>query len=317
MGALRRTITIVLPRVHQLRRLIQVKGVNLVHTNNALIENRDAILAARWAGIPCVAHVRRFQQVGPFERWLASGLDGIVYISQAVAENHHEQGIHSRRDRIIYDGLAPETFVPPTPEVREQVRHEFGVVSDAPLIGVAGRLTRWKGQDVFLQAFAQVHAQMPEARTLIIGDGGPGDEAFVTELTRCRDALGLGHSVIFAGERRDVSRLMQGLDLLVHSSIEPEPFGLVIIEGMAAALPVIATRGGGAVEVVRIGETGLLVPRGDAPAMAQAVISLLNDRERMKEMGKAARWWAKEQFTLERFTTGVQQLYQYIGRVEQ
>jgi len=316
LGALRRALTIMLPRAQQLHRLIQAKGANLVHTNNALVENWDAILAARLAGVPCIAHVRRFQQVGPFERWLARGLAGIIYISQAVAANHREQGIHSQRDRVIYDGLPPESFTPVTEEVRQQVRHEFGIAQDAPLIGVVGRLTPWKGQDVFLRAFAQIHTRMPDARALIIGGGGPGDEAFVAELSRWQEALGLGQSVIFTGERSDVPRLLRGLDLLVHSSTEPEPFGLVIIEGMAAGLPVVATRGGGAVEAVRVRETGLLVPRGDGTAMAQAVLSLLSDGEQMRAMGEAARWWAEEQFTLKRFARDVHQLYQEVGQSE-
>jgi glycosyltransferase involved in cell wall biosynthesis len=310
LGALRRHLTFVLPMARRLYRLIRETRADLVHANNALMENREAVLAARWAGVPCICHVRRFQRVGIFDRWLARGVAAHLYISQAVADHHRQQGVRPRRARVIYDGLPPEAFA--LPDERLAVRAEFGIAPDAPLVGLVGRLTAWKGQDFFLQALATARAQVPGLRALIVGEGGPGDEAFVAHLHRLVAELGLADTVIFAGLRSDVPRLLSTLDVLAHTSVEPEPFGLVIIEGMAAGLPVIATRAGGAAEAVADGITGLLVPPGDAMALAQAVVHLVGDRARAEALGRAARRRAQDIFTVDRFVQGVCNLYDSI-----
>ena len=310
LGALRRNLAFVLPMARRLYRLIRETRADLVHANNALMENREAILAARWAGVPCVCHVRRFQRIGIFDRWLARGVAAHLYISQAVADHHRQQGVRSQRSRVIYDGLPPEAFA--LGDERLAVRAEFGIAPDAPLVGLVGRLTAWKGQDFFLQALATARAQVSGLQALIIGEGGPGDEAFVSRLHRMVADLGLTDAVIFTGLRSDVPRLLSALDVLAHTSVEPEPFGLVIIEGMAAGLPVIATRAGGAAEAVVDGVTGLLVPPGDAIALAQAIVQLVGDRARAATLGRAARRRAQDLFTVDRFVQGVRDVYDHI-----
>ncbi len=307
LGALRRNLTFVLPMARRLCRLIRETRADLVHANNALMENREAILAARWAGVPCVCHVRRFQRVGIFDRWLARGVAAHLYISQAVADDHRQQGVRPQRARVIYDGLPPESFA--LSDERLAVRAEFGIAPDAPLVGLVGRLTAWKGQDFFLQALATARVQVPGLRAIIIGEGGPGDEAFVAHLHRMVAELGLTDTVVFAGLRSDVPRLLSALDVLAHTSVEPEPFGLVIIEGMAAGLPVIATRAGGAAEVIEDGVSGLLVLPGDAVALARAVVHLVGDRDRAKALGRTARRRAQNIFTVDRFVQAVSEIY--------
>ncbi|MCC7352232.1 MAG: glycosyltransferase [Anaerolineae bacterium] len=306
-GALRRNLTFVLPMARRLCRLIRETRSDLVHANNALMENREVVLAARWAGVPCVCHVRRFQRVGLFDRWLARGAAAHLYISQAVATDYRQQEVRPRRSSVIYDGLPPEAFA--IPDERLAVRAEFNIAPEAPLVGLVGRLTAWKGQDLFLRAIAAARGEVPGLRALIIGEGGPGDEAFVAHLHRMAVELGLMDTVVFAGLRSDMTRLFSALDVLAHTSVEPEPFGLVIIEGMAAGLPVIATGAGGAAETVEDGVSGLLVPRGDVTALARAIVHLASNRAQAAALGRAARRQAQDIFTVDRFVQGVSDLY--------
>ena len=111
---------------------------------------------------------------------------------------------------------------------------------EAPLVGMVGMLARWKGQDVLLRAFADVLQRRPDARCVIAGDEiyvTRGQTGFAAELRQLVRDLHIEHAVALAGYRDDVPALLRALDVVVHTSIEPEPFGRVIAEGMAAAAP--------------------------------------------------------------------------------
>ena len=116
-------------------------------------------------------------------------------------------------------------------------------------------------------------------------------------------------AVEFTGFRMDVPNLIAGFDVLVHASTIGEPFGQVVIEGMAAAKPIVATNGGGIPEIVIDEVTGLLVPMGDAPAMASAICRVLADPANARRMGQAGRQRALECFTIERTARQAQALY--------
>jgi glycosyltransferase involved in cell wall biosynthesis len=121
--------------------------------------------------------------------------------------------------------------------------------------------------------------------------------------------LGIERSVEFTGFRNDVPDLIRGLDLIVHASTTGEPFGQVIVQGMAAGKPVVATNGGGVPEIVVDGTTGLLVPMDDAPALGAAICKLLAAPETAAAMGKAGRKRVLEHFTIEQSARKVEAVY--------
>jgi glycosyltransferase involved in cell wall biosynthesis len=121
--------------------------------------------------------------------------------------------------------------------------------------------------------------------------------------------------VTFTGFRSDMAIVLEDLDIVVHASTLAEPFGQVIIEGMAAAKPVIATNGGGVAEILVHGETGLMVPMKDTGAMADAICELLADRTRRLEMGHKGRERVRAKFTLQRTALGVQAIYAKIQEI--
>ncbi len=160
---------------------------------------------------------------------------------------------------------------------------------EGPLtFGMLGRIAPWKGQDLFLRAFA---AAFPsgEERAAIIGTAMFGEEDFERELGSLAQELGIAARVEFRGFREDIWRELGSLDVLVHASLIPEPFGQVVLEGMAAGLPVLAPDAGGPAEVIDDGSTGTLFPRGDADALAAAMRALAQDPERRRRLGEAAR----------------------------
>ena len=126
------------------------------------------------------------------------------------------------------------------------------------------------------------------------------------------NSLGLKEKAIFTGLRNDVPRLMAALDVVVHASSQPEPFGLVVIEGMAAGKPVVATAAGGVLDIIEDGVNGLLVPCKDSKAMARAIIKILSDRDKAEQIGNAARQRIFEKFTVRHQVTAVQNLYDSI-----
>lgn len=279
-------------------------GVDLVHTNSL---KADLIggAAARLARLPLIWHVRdRIADdylpsavVRVFRILCAVLPTRVIAISGAVEET---LGLAARRVkvRVVHDG---------TP-----VRAELPVASlngHVPVVGIVGRISPWKGQDVFLRAAAELRQRMSNVRFQIIGAALFGEKNFEAQVRELTRSLGLEGIAEFTGFRADASELIDHLDVLVHASTTGEPFGQVVIEGMAAGKPVVATRGGAIPEIVVEGETGLMVPMGDASAMARAIAALLADPARAMAMGRAGRQRVLNHFTIERTAAQVQEVY--------
>lgn len=151
----------------------------------------------------------------------------------------------------------------------------------------------------------QILSRHPDTCLLVIGDTGFWEDDYKQELHTLAEELGCAHAVRWLGFREDVQQLLALTDIVVLPS-DTEPFGMVLIEAMAAGKPVIATRAAGPMEIVNDGETGLLVPIGDAGALAEAACTLLADSTRAGQMGRAGRARAEEMFDISRL---VEQLY--------
>jgi glycosyltransferase involved in cell wall biosynthesis len=185
----------------------------------------------------------------------------------------------------------------PIHTVKEQLRAKAD--PDGPLrVGILGRLAPWKGQDVFIKAFAAAFADSNE-RAIIIGSALFGEDEYERTLFALVKELGLEDRVDFLGFREDVDSELGQLDVLVHASLSAEPFGQVVLQGMAAGLPVVATLGGGPSEVVTDGEDGMLYPPGNVEVLVQYLQMLAKDPSLRHRLGAAGRRTA-EQFTPER-----------------
>ncbi len=150
-------------------------------------------------------------------------------------------------------------------------------LTSKPLIGVFSRLSPWKGQHVVLRALAD----LPDVHCIIAGSALFGEHDYEKSLCALAKALGLANRVTFLGQRTDVPRLMQACDIVVHSSVDPEPFGRTLVEAMLIGTAVIATDAGAASEILGGGEAGTLVPPGDAVALAGAIRETLANAEKL------------------------------------
>jgi glycosyltransferase involved in cell wall biosynthesis len=188
------------------------------------------------------------------------------------------------------------------------VRREFGLAPATPLVTVVSRLVDLKGLDSFLAAAARLALRYPSARFLIAGEPAHDDSGYGVSLARLAARLGIGDRVIFAGLRADVPALLAASTVAVMPSLN-EALSNVLLESMAAGVPTVATRVGGTPEAVVDGVTGLLVPPGDAPALAAAVGRVLESPTLAHRLGRAAREVVEQRFTLRRMVDDTERLY--------
>lgn len=294
-------------RVRQL-----ASSASIVHTNG----NKAHVLGAIGRGrARLVWHVRDFWRTAPFERFmvrLANGRsDAVVANSAAVGAHLTGMGVRPRLVHAIPNGIDAARFRPEGDAA--PLREEHGWSPDAPLVGIVGMLARWKGHDVLLRAFAEVLRRTPDARCVIAGDEiyvTSGQAGVKSELQQLVRELGIEHAVAFAGYRTDIPAFLRALDVVVHASVEPEPFGRVVAEGMACARPVIATDAGGVPEVTGgSGSFALLVPPGDVGAMSAAIQRLLSDRDEARRLAAAGRQRIVSTFPLALHVERVEALY--------
>jgi glycosyltransferase involved in cell wall biosynthesis len=286
------------------RRLRRLRP-DLVHTNSLKAALYGGT-AGRLAGIPVIWHVR--DRVA--DDYLPSSAVRLVRMAAARIPTAVIANSHATL-ATLNDGSAVPRFVVPSPVAapdgfgRQQERD--GDRRDALRIGMVGRLAPWKGQHVFLDAFAQAFRDGSE-RLVIAGAPLFGEDAYEAQLRRRVKALGLERRVDFTGFSEDVWSVLRDLDVLVHASVTPEPFGQVIVEGMAAGLPVVATGAGGPAEIVRDGVDGLLYPPGDSAALAARLRTLAADAGLRARLGAAARETARS-FTPDAAADGVMKVY--------
>lgn len=203
--------------------------------------------------------------------------------------------------RLLYNGTPIRDV---SADDARAARAELGVREDEVLFGVFGRLQRWKGQDVFVEAAAQVARGFPRARFVIVGGSVFGLEPeFLAGLERRVAELGLSERLAFTGFRKDVPRLMAACDVVCHTTRVAEPFGMVLIEAMALERPVIATRGGGPSEIIDSDASGVLVPPDDAPALATAMLALAENPDRRRSIGAGGAARVRSHFTIDRMAS--------------
>ncbi|HET7291828.1 MAG TPA: glycosyltransferase family 4 protein [Vicinamibacteria bacterium] len=216
----------------------------------------------------------------------------------------------SRRTVVVHPGIDPAAFARGD---GRSFRRELGVPDDAPLVGMLARYDVWKGHHVFLDAAARLAAARPAARFAMIG--GALNAGALTHVARYRDAvlahrarLGLVDRVLVVDHRPDVADVLSALDVFALPSTG-EPFGMALIEAMAAGRPVAASDTGGPAEIVQEGRSGLLFRTGDPGALAAAVASLLDDPASARRLGDAGRRRVAKAFDAGRYAREMEAVY--------
>ena len=280
--------------------LIRRLNVRLVHTNSLKSDLLGGI-AARLARRPVIWHVRDRISSDYLPPSVAATFRKLCRIIPTRVLTNSHATMRTLGDnlpprfKVVHDGTAVPAEVPP--------------LGDSPRIGLVGRIAPWKGQNIFLRAAALLREKFPQAKFLIVGSALFKESQFDTDLRKLATDLKLTDTVEFTGFRDDIAQVMSSLTMLVHASTTGEPFGQVVIEAMALGRPVIATNGGGIPEIIENGRSGLLVPMGDAPAMADAIGQLLSDPSKAAEMGKLGRQRVIDCFTIQRTAAQMEQVF--------
>lgn len=308
-----------LSAVRFLRKMLRSGEFDILHAHDG-ISAMQCTLAASLAGRGAVIKTQHF--IDPahtarsgLKRWLSSvahnwvnqRIDGCIAVSQAA-----RQAMLARNDQprgevtIIHNGLS----VPPISELppRNQTRAELGVSSDQTLLLCLARLEKEKNVAALIDAMQIIQPKFPLARCIIAGKGSQENE-----LRNQIQSANLASSVTLLGFRSDAYALLNAADALILPSFA-EPFGLVLLEAMAFAKPVIAVNQGGPTEIVKDGETGLLAPTAESESLAAALKTLLADGNRNRQMGNAGKLRYEEKFTTQLMARATAKFYQRILR---
>ncbi|MGN5640189.1 glycosyltransferase family 4 protein [Burkholderia multivorans] len=304
LGALAQLWRLVRDVAHRARRA----EVIYANTQRAMVV---AALAGRLARKPVVWHLRDIvsadhfggKQLLAIKHCARLGVTRVIANSDASAQAFRAlTGFTPQHVDVVFNGIAAEPFDALDNVSQAALRARFGLPADAWLVGSFSRLARWKGQHVLLEAAAR----LPDVHVVLVGAPLFGEDEYAAQLHETVARHGMDGRVHFLGFQRDVAACMKAVDVVAHTSITPEPFGRVIVEGMLARRPVVAARAGGVVEIVEHGDNGLLCEPGDATALADALVALQSDaalRTRLVASGRAT--------ALRRFGTRT-----YVERVE-
>lgn len=234
--------------------------------------------------------------------WLANRRAALVIAnSHATRSAFIAAGGRASLVRVVHNGIDPEPFDRVGDAEVAAVRTALGASGRDPVIAHVGRFHPWKGQDVLLRALQQVSG----SRVWLVGAPLFGEEDYERSLRRMAAELGVADRVSFTGFRADVPAVLRAADIVVHSSVYPEPFGRVVVEGMLAGKPVVAANAGGVAEVASDGETALLVPPGNVDALARAIARLVTDPNLRAQLGARGRAHARANFSRQAMVRGV------------
>ncbi|MFH1689835.1 MAG: glycosyltransferase [Candidatus Eisenbacteria bacterium] len=293
----------------RLSSIILRRRVDVVHAHRAHAHT-IGLVAAWLTRRPFVVSrhtaLRPRDNLGSRVKYRARAVTKIVAVSRAVADVLVDYGVRPDRLTVIHDGIDPDLF---GAEGRDSgVLEELGLSAGALVVcKVANAYGASKGHDTFLAAARRISSEMPDARFLLVGKG--------TDSEKMRDAVGrhgLEALVTLAGYRPDVPDILAAADVLVNCPTTREGLSVVVLESMATGLPVVATDVGGIPEIVRDGETGLLVPPGDPVALARAVCTMLTDASLAARLSEAGTRLVREEFSVDRMVESTEDLYRRI-----
>ena len=298
-------------RVLGFAEFLRAHRIDLVHQNNSIKRHHDWMLAAMLAGVPCIAHERGVNRHYSWvDRRLAKRLALLIPVSRAIMTLLMAGRVWPGNVRVLYDGLDPTRLKPARSP--EALRQEYGVQPAQPVVGIIGNIRAWKGQEIVVRALIEVLKVHPDAVCFFVGASTADDKPYQDELNGIIAQAGMSANVRFTGYQPDPASFVNMMSVVVHASVEPEPFGMVVLEAMAQRRPVVGSRAGGVVEMVIDGKTGYTFPPGDAKDLAERLIELLNDPALATRMGEAGYQRLLNSFSIQQYMDGIHAVYRAV-----
>lgn len=308
--AVRRCINLAkhIGRVFSLMSFLRRHEVALVHQNNSITRHHDLMTAALLLRIPCIAHERGTNRSFSWaDRNLARRLARIIPVSRSIMAFMVAGRVVPDNLLVLYDGLDPARIGPA--RHADEVRRAYGVGSNQPVVCMIGNIRVWKGQETVVRALIEVVRTHPDLVCFFVGASTPGDKPYHDKLNAMVDAAGIGANVRFTGYQSDPASFVNMASVVVHASVEPEPFGMVVLEAMAQGKPVIGSRAGGVVEMIVEGKTGYTFTPGDAAELARYLTHLIADPDQARRMGQSGYQRVIESFSMSGYIRDIHAVY--------
>lgn len=281
-----------IPEALKLIKIIIDQNIDLLHLNHNLNGDRAGIVAGILTRTKIISHYRGLYKPVPIDIFLAKFILKIICISDFVKQEYISHGIHEEKCITVYNGVDINTFKPSSSS------------SNTIIIGCIGRLEEWKGQHVLIKAIPDILKIFPTAYFQFIGNGSNKKN-----LLKLSDSLNVSKSLEFTGSISNIKDRLKEFTIAVHTSIEPEPFGRVVIEAMAMGKTVISTNIGGPTEIISNNVDGFLIEPNSPKNLAKKIIEVLKDEKLNFRIGKRARSTVEEKFRASLTTEKIERTY--------
>ena len=277
--------------------LLKTRRIDILHLANGFVPV-DALMAGRITGVPVIVHLRSFYRGKAPSRWLKAITAAptlVIGDSESVTQSFVDRRTHDVPSMTIHEVVDAKAF-DRCNETAESIRAALNLGPDDVAVGLFGRIVPWKGQREFVLAMLSAMERNANLVAVLVGDASDGTRTYFDSIRELIRASDYSDRFRLTGYIENVEPYYAAMDIVVHASIEPEPCGMVVMEGMTAGKPVIASDEHGPREQLRPGIDGLLVPPGDTAAMSAAVLELAGDPFLRAEMGRAGYDRARELF---------------------
>lgn len=293
-------------RVLKWRKILQQENADILHLNNTFSTDHDALIAAKSLKIALVSHVRGIEpRINKLGLLFSRSLDRIIAISKAVKQNLLNQGVSDENITLIYDGINENRI---TDGVKENyLNSKYDLKQEQTIFGVVGNIKPWKGQKLLVEAVALLKEKHEDFSCFLIGS--ITDSSYRDEIERLIEKHQLQNHIVITGYQKNVPDYVNSFDIFVHTSVEPEPFGIVIIEALALKKAVIVSNIGAPQEIIVDGESGLLFDIESVEDLAAKLDSLIRDDVRRKMLGEAGYTRFRDNFTIHINVDGICGVY--------
>lgn len=292
----------------KLTTLVKNESISLVYSNTAAVWigawiSKQQKLPHYWHLHEIILHPKWFSRF--LKKFVYTYSDKILVVSRAV-KDHWQVDLPSGKFELIYNGIDYEPYL----NTGKSLREELAIPEDTCVIGMIARVSPWKGQQYFLEIAKELNKKFINLIFIMTGDAFPGSEYVYKEIKEKINNEKLNESVIDLGFRTDIPDVLATMDVLVLPSILPDPFPTVILEGMAAGKPVVATAHGGSPEMLVDQKSGYLVPWDNAPDAARMMWPLVENINIRREMGLFNKNRVLTNFSLTSFQENIASVFQ-------
>jgi len=286
---------------------LKKQKIDIVHLNNSLNSNHDWMAAAKLTGTKIISHERGINnKLSRTGKYLGNKLDLMICMSKAIKHPLVRQGLKEKKIVVIYDGIDFSSIK--IIKDLQNIRTLYSLGNGDPVIGVVGNIKEWKGQETVVRATGLLKRTWPSIKCLFVGGTVDGDP-YKEKLDQIIEELKINENIVFTGFQHNPVDFVNAMDVVVHSSIEPEPFGMVNLEAMFMKKPVVSTNIGGPTEIFNDGEDGILIEPGNPALLAQQLSVLLNDPVLRSRMGQKAREAVIRRFNISDTVRNIENAY--------